>query len=410
MTTNIKVVEFPGNYFDSFGRQRVSEPFTLFDSKLLNNPQPLFWDDQQTSGSGTASVHSVATASVSMSVSASTAGTRVRQTYRRIAYQPGKGQLFFLTGVLGPSLVGVRTKIGQFDGTNGVYFQQSPTGLEIVRISNSGAFGSPETIPQASWNLDTMNGAGGASNPSGINLDPTKTQVFVIDYEWLGVGIQLLGVVIDRKIYYVHKFNNANVNTVVYMGNPNLPIRYEITADGTNTVSASLMHICSTAISEGGKQISGITRSADVGVTPLTTLNNTNQYPLVMIRLAAGQINAQVVIEYGSVSCSSASTYRVSLVLNPTIVGTAPVFNPIANSAVEFATPTNATTVTGGTQLLSNYVFATTGSGDFSAPIEGDFRMGASIAGISDVVALVVQRATGTTETFYGSLGWREST
>jgi hypothetical protein len=37
-----------------------------------------------------------------------------------------------------------------------------------------------------------------------------------------------------------------------------------------------------------------------------------------------------------------------------------------------------------------------------------DFAMGSTIAGVADIVVLAVQRATGTTETFYGSLNWRE--
>ena len=51
---------------DAFGRLRVSEPTTLFDSKQIFDAQPLLWDDQETSGSGTTgapSGHSTATAS-----------------------------------------------------------------------------------------------------------------------------------------------------------------------------------------------------------------------------------------------------------------------------------------------------------------------------------------------------------
>ena len=38
---------------DAFGRLRVSQPTTLFDSKQTQSNLPLFWDDQETSGTGT---------------------------------------------------------------------------------------------------------------------------------------------------------------------------------------------------------------------------------------------------------------------------------------------------------------------------------------------------------------------
>ncbi len=48
---------------DAFGRKRVSDVFTLFDSKQLYDNLPLLYDDQQVSGSGTTSVHNPAKAS-----------------------------------------------------------------------------------------------------------------------------------------------------------------------------------------------------------------------------------------------------------------------------------------------------------------------------------------------------------
>ena len=49
--------------FDAYGRSRVSNPTTLFDSKLIANNAPSFWDDQETTGTGTSSTWSQDTAS-----------------------------------------------------------------------------------------------------------------------------------------------------------------------------------------------------------------------------------------------------------------------------------------------------------------------------------------------------------
>jgi len=74
--------------FDAFARARVSEPFTLWDSKLLGDNRPLFFDDAETSGSGTGSTYTANKSSVVLDVSDTTAGTRVRQTKQRFNYQP----------------------------------------------------------------------------------------------------------------------------------------------------------------------------------------------------------------------------------------------------------------------------------------------------------------------------------
>lgn len=91
---------------DAFGRWRVSEPQTLFDSKLIfNDPDildtaenhPLFYDNQEISGGGTSTAYNANQASQTLSVSANTAGRRARQTKMRFNYQPGKSQLVLMT-------------------------------------------------------------------------------------------------------------------------------------------------------------------------------------------------------------------------------------------------------------------------------------------------------------------------
>jgi len=83
-------VTLPSTSSDAFGRLRVSSPHTLIDSKQIFDNQPLYWDDSGVSGTGTTSTHSTLTAMTTMGVSLNTAGKRVRQTFQRFNYQPGK--------------------------------------------------------------------------------------------------------------------------------------------------------------------------------------------------------------------------------------------------------------------------------------------------------------------------------
>ena len=113
------MVDFRDYLEDSFGRLRISNAFTIFDSKQLVDGASLFFDDQQTSGAGTASAFQSNQSATKISVSNLTAGTRVRQTFRRFNYQPGKSQQILMTGVLGAGATGITRRIGAFDGYNG---------------------------------------------------------------------------------------------------------------------------------------------------------------------------------------------------------------------------------------------------------------------------------------------------
>ena len=108
---------------DAFGRQRVSNPEMIFNSKLIFDNAPLYWNDVSESGGGTNSTHSTNTAAVTLSVSATTAGKRTRQTYMRFNYQPSKSQLIFMTGILNKSggAAGIKNRLGLFDDSLPVF-------------------------------------------------------------------------------------------------------------------------------------------------------------------------------------------------------------------------------------------------------------------------------------------------
>jgi hypothetical protein len=387
---------------DAFGRLRTGSPQTLFDTKFLNDNQPLYWDDAETSGGGTSSTFNTNQASVTLAVSAATAGTRVRQTFRRFQYQPGKSQFFALTGVIGTAAVGITRRIGAFDAQNGVFFESAPAGQRVVVRTFTSGVAVDNGVAQAAWNIDPMDGTG----PSGVTLDFSKTQIFAIDFQWLGVGTVRFGFYIDGILYYCHAAQHANIETLVYMSTPNLPLRYEIVNDGTGG-AVSLVQICASVISEGGSQDTGATRAASRNATGLTTINNASLYPLIAIRLQAGFQGASVRAILASVVCATNNEVEAQILLNPTVVGTALAFTALTNSVVEADVgTTNATTVTGGTVLAAASV-AQASQLELSQP--SDFQIGSSIAGVMDILVLAVRRLTGAAETFYGALNWRES-
>jgi hypothetical protein len=388
---------------DAFGRLRVSNPEVIFDSKMIVDNDPTHWDDQQTSGGGTSSTFNANQGSVTLAVSNLTAGTRVRQTYRRFTYQPGKSQLFAMTGILGAPAAGITRRIGSFDGSNGIFFESGPANVAVViRTSTSGA-PVDVRVPQSSWNYDKMDGAG----PSGLTLDPSKTQIFMFDFQWLGVGRVRLGFDIEGSFQLVHEFNHANLDLLVYMSTPNGPLRYEISNSGAGG-AASLLHICTGVISEGEFDTAGTVRTVSRNATPLVTTNTTDLFPLLAIRQKSGYEGSNVrPVEISGLSTTNANI-ELQLLLNPTLGGAVPTltYNPVTGSVVEASNGAlNTTTVSGGI-LLASAVVAAGGQIVLNSP--SDYQLGVSIAGVRDFLVLAVRRLTGATETIYGTLSWRE--
>jgi len=271
---------------DAFSRLRVSNPKTIFDSKQLYDNAPLFWDDQEESGSGTTSTHSINKAASSLAVALNTAGKRTRQTYMRFNYQPGKSQLVFVTGILNESGggSGITTNIGLFDDNNGLFFQDKNGIKSVIIRSNTSGSVVDTVVTKNNWD-DPLDGTG----RSAITIDFTKTQIFVIDFQWLGVGRIRFGFNIGGIIVYCHLIQNANVLSLVYMSTPNLPIRIQIENDGTGQAS-SLSHICVTIISEGGNDETGIIRYKSVDNTVLNANTTGTLYLALALRLKSTAI------------------------------------------------------------------------------------------------------------------------
>lgn len=395
-------------YTDAFGRLRVGQPTTLFTSDYIADSQDLYWDDAETAGSGTGTTHSADTASVVLDVSATTAGTRVRQTKRWFPYQPGKSQLILLTFVAGAAAAGITKRIGYFNAENGLFFEMDETTINVVRRTNVTGSAVDNEVAQASWNLDTMDGNG----DSGITLDLTKTQILVIDFEWLGVGRVRIGWNIDGVTYYCHEYLNANSLSEVYMSTGNLPVRVEIDNDGAGAAD-SIKQICSSVISEGGTEKIGQARSVRRGTSSLSTQSDTNIYPLISIRLKSDHLGTTVIPESFSLLCTSTAEFDAILILNPTVAGVDAVsWTNLANAGIQYdITRDNTNVLSGGTVVHSELAESTN---QLKASIGQEVRdphallIGSKIDGTRDELVLAVQNLSAGVEVYFASLNYRD--
>lgn len=193
------------------------------------------------------------------------------------------------------------------------------------------------------------------------------------------------------------------------MSTPNLPLRYMIESDGTNPVPATLEHICTTVISEGGRSVSGTPRSYSRRNAPLTTLNDADLYPLFAVRIRPGKESTTVLLNRISIVCTSTAPYEWVLLRDPSFTGTALSWTNITNSSVDVATPSSATKVNTATGVLVELAGGL-GANDVSGSLQPlvDFYLGFDALGNSIPLVIGVRRLTGTNETFYGSVSWME--
>jgi hypothetical protein len=388
---------------DAFARLRVSQNFTVFDSKQLHDKQPLFWDEEL--GGSATSTHVSVDAATKLAVTASASDYVIRQTKQRFNYQPGKSQLIFMT-FYSPQNVGVTNRIGSFDGTgtnnltpnNGVFLEVD--GVVSWNICKNGVI--EETATQDNWNVDKLDGTGS----SGIELNCEATQIMVLDYEWLGVGRVRVGFVIDGIIHYCHYFNHANdpAFTAVYMSSPNLPLRYSIESDGTS--SGNLDHICSTVISEGGIEKTGVLRAVDMGGTTTGNLSAATDYAIIGIRLKTAYNDVTVIPEGVSVvGGTNNDAFRWSIQLNPTINGTF-TYTDLASSGVQSALGGNTNDLSAEGLVLSSG-YASRSAQQVEAALNTALRIGTTIAGVADELVLVITPMVSNTQVS-ASLNFRE--
>jgi hypothetical protein len=383
---------------DAFQRLRTSDTMSVFDSKLMFDKQPTLWDELVRSGTST---YDPANVCVNMAVTGLNGGYVIRQTRMRFNYEPGKSQIMFMTGIIGNS-TNTRSRIGYFNSStvapysadiDGIYFEHDGVTAKVCVSKH----GTVESANQANWNVDPMNGSG----KSGITVDWTKCHIFVIDFQYLGVGRVRLGLDLDGILFWVHEFVHANANTNVYMKNSNHSLRYEIYGTGTNG-TGEMKHICCAIGSEGGQE-----RGVDwfIGRTATTQTINTAYSPVLAYRLKTGHYGAGTTPTFYSAATTSNADGEVCVMLNPTLSTAYPAFVELTGSSVEFCNTFSTETISLEGKKLIDVVFSTTVDGN-AGTLQGYLKPGVGITGDRDVVVLAVRTYANTTAK--ATLGFKE--
>jgi len=387
-----------GSITDAFGRLRTSSPFTIFDSQYRYGDNGK-WDTlTATNGSAT---HVSAENVMSLTVTNESGSKVVRETRRVMPYQPGKSLLILASFCLGTLKTNLRQRVGYFGDNDGIFLEAN--GEDVSLKIRSRSLNTTLSAPRAEWNGDKFDGTG----YSGRTIDFSKSQIFWMDIEWLGVGDVRCGFIVDGHLIVAHTFHNDNIRTTTYMSTACLPIRYEIENLAATSGSTTLKQICSTVISEGGyeqitKQWSATRTSAIASVDVAT-----GWAPVVSLRLKSGYTDAIVLpSQIHIIGSGNSSTYEYACIRNATITNGNWTTHTGSGGVLEYNI--GATSMSGGT-VEDSGIFASSNQSNalINAYLPSTFeqQLGRTIGGTADTYTLAV-RHLGTGGNVYGTLNW----
>ena len=367
---------------DAFSRLRVSQAMTEFDSQQeYGLDTRTTWDaaangtlatassnGSATNGSNLVGPTNSSTRMTPLTVSTTSGHYSVLQSKQYIRYIPGKSHLILMTGIFSPGTIANNdARAGYFDSANGVFLKVTNGVASVVRRTSTSGSAVDNVVTQASWNLDVMDGTG----VSGVTLDLTKTQILVIDAQWLGVGRVRIGFDIGGSLYYVHEFLNANSLLIPYTQTFNLPVRMEIRNTGTSSGTPTIQFVCCSVQSEGGTESRGFPWSSPSGIV---TTAVTTRRPVLSIRPKAtfnSRTNRAHIEEIAFLLRATTNDALYEIVVGGVLTGAAWT-SVDADSTAEY--DTTATAITGGASVVKGWAISGSGARAELSGTTGDLR------------------------------------
>ena len=209
----------------AFGEMLVAAPDTIVQ---LSFPYNINAEYVTTTVTGSGTVTQANGMSVISSGAASSSSAMLQSTYR-LHYQPGQGAVSLFTAVFTAGVTG-NTQISGIGNTqDGFFFGFNGASFGILHRNNS----VNTWIAQSSWNGDKLDGSTGTT----FTIDPTKGNVYKVQYQWLGFGAIKFYVEnpLNGEFILCHTIQYANANVTPSIRNPSL----QLMSQSSNTSNTS---------------------------------------------------------------------------------------------------------------------------------------------------------------------------
>jgi len=266
-------------------------------------------------------------------------------TKKLLRYRPGQGNGVRFSALFTRGSSGTKQLYGVGDANDGIFIGFNGTRFGILRRS----YGQEHWTYQEDFNVDKLDGQANSL----FQIDPSKGNVFDVQYQWLGYGAITYNVENPETGLFVPfhtiQYSNANTKPSTEFGSNPVLIRVE-TNETTTTPpvirTASLFGYLEGQLVYTGPTFGASGTKSGIGTTQtnLVTLKNETTYKAKTNKIS-------VKIKGTSFSAEGSQPVVVQVKRNATLGGT-PSFSPVSTESV-ISKDNAGTTVTGGTLLAS---------------------------------------------------------
>lgn len=271
-------------------------------------------------------------------------------TRKSLRCLPGLGSLVRFDAIFSTGVANSEQIIGLGTDQNGLFFGYNGTDFSILRIANSTKYWTKKS----DWNVDIMDGTG----PSGMNLDTTKGNIYIIEFQWGGFGVvnfYILSTTTGLPVL-VNKIEYPNTDTTPILFNDTLPLSAKVSKT-TNESDIILSTSTAMAFCEGDPSTQSLRTRNSISATNISaTLANQHILSIRNVTSFNSKTNGtNVRLDLITTSNDGNKSTTYNLIRNASFTAT-PTYTPInaTLSVIEYNN-TSTTNVTAGTgfQVLS---------------------------------------------------------
>lgn len=284
-------------------------------------------------------------------------------------------------------VIAISKSVGDKTGTMSF---SSSTATATVTETTAGVAKTKEFVAQTSWNINKK-----------PNLDPTKLNVYQVQFGYLGAADILFSVYDHHYGYFVpvHRIEWSD-REITNLGNPSLKVGWTAASLGSSGTNLTVKGASASVFMTGIDQLLRATRATDNSVTSVgTTLTN-----LITIRNRGhygGRFNhSRILLEALSIDNEHNKGVEVEILKNATVAGS-PDFQYIDETNSVAEVDTTGTTVTGGT-FIDGFIV-----GPSDALRENIDNLREYLLS-EESITIAVKAVSGTGATINGVFTWRE--